>query len=236
MHMDPELLRLSFPNFMRNCRHVGIDPLREPVPITPAAHYTMGGVATDLDGRASVRGPVRRRRVRAHRRPRRQPAGEQLAAGGGDLRTARGGGSRGRAPPVTGSTLARERASGDAASSAWSTCVALLDSAAGVLRTGAGLNERAARAAVRRRLGDGRRCRRDGLDDLLRGARAARSAWARTRGSTSRRRSRSSASARGRSSPRRRSRPPSATTNATNPTTPQTRRRRYRPARWRPGR
>ncbi|MDQ6877448.1 MAG: FAD-binding protein [Candidatus Dormibacteraeota bacterium] len=55
-HMDPELLKLSFPNFLRNCRHAGIDPLREPVPITPAAHYTMGGVATDLDGRASVPG------------------------------------------------------------------------------------------------------------------------------------------------------------------------------------
>jgi L-aspartate oxidase len=56
MHLDPELLRVSFPNFMRNCRHVGIDPLRQPVPITPAAHYTMGGVATDLDGRASIDG------------------------------------------------------------------------------------------------------------------------------------------------------------------------------------
>lgn len=55
-HMDPELLRISFPNFMRNCRHAGIDPLREPVPIAPAAHYTMGGVSTDLDGRASVPG------------------------------------------------------------------------------------------------------------------------------------------------------------------------------------
>ncbi len=55
-HMDPELLRVSFPNFMRNCRHAGIDPLHEPVPIMPAAHYTMGGVSTDLDGRASVPG------------------------------------------------------------------------------------------------------------------------------------------------------------------------------------
>jgi L-aspartate oxidase len=55
-HMDPELLRHSFPNFMRNCRLAGIDPLRQPVPITPAAHYTMGGVATDLDGRASIAG------------------------------------------------------------------------------------------------------------------------------------------------------------------------------------
>jgi L-aspartate oxidase len=55
-HLDPELLRRSFPNFMRNCRSVGIDPLREAVPITPAAHYTMGGVATDLDGRSSIEG------------------------------------------------------------------------------------------------------------------------------------------------------------------------------------
>src|SRR4029077_11755340 len=55
-HMDPELLRLSFPNFMRNCRHAGIARAVEPVPITPAAHYTMGGVATDLDGRSSVPG------------------------------------------------------------------------------------------------------------------------------------------------------------------------------------
>jgi L-aspartate oxidase len=55
-HMDPELLRTSFPNFMRNCRRAGIDPVHQPVPIMPAAHYTMGGVATDLDGRASVPG------------------------------------------------------------------------------------------------------------------------------------------------------------------------------------
>ncbi len=55
-HLDPELLKLSFPNFMRNCRLAGIDPLREPVPISPAAHYTMGGVATDLDGHSSLPG------------------------------------------------------------------------------------------------------------------------------------------------------------------------------------
>jgi aspartate oxidase len=55
-HLDPAVLRRNFPNFMRNCRRVGIDPLREPVPIVPAAHYTMGGVATDLDGRSSLDG------------------------------------------------------------------------------------------------------------------------------------------------------------------------------------
>jgi len=56
VHLDPELLRHSFPNFIRSCRLVGIDPLRQPVPIAPAAHYTMGGVVTDLDGRSSVEG------------------------------------------------------------------------------------------------------------------------------------------------------------------------------------
>ena len=56
MHLDPGLLRHSFPNFMRNCRRAGIDPLREPVPVAPAAHYTMGGIVTDLDGRSSVEG------------------------------------------------------------------------------------------------------------------------------------------------------------------------------------
>ena len=56
MHLDPGLLRHSFPNFMRNCRRAGIDPFREPVPVAPAAHYTMGGIATDLEGRSSVEG------------------------------------------------------------------------------------------------------------------------------------------------------------------------------------
>ena len=56
VHLDPDLLRHSFPNFVRNCRLAGIDPLRHPVPIAPAAHYTMGGVVTDLDGRSSVDG------------------------------------------------------------------------------------------------------------------------------------------------------------------------------------
>jgi L-aspartate oxidase len=34
----------------------GIDPAREPLPVAPAAHYTMGGVATDLQGRSSLAG------------------------------------------------------------------------------------------------------------------------------------------------------------------------------------
>ncbi len=45
-----------FPNIAEALSEVGIDPSRETVPVAPAAHYTMGGVATDLDGRASLPG------------------------------------------------------------------------------------------------------------------------------------------------------------------------------------
>lgn len=45
-----------FPTVVRALRDAGIDPVRELVPVAPAAHYMMGGIATDLDGRASVPG------------------------------------------------------------------------------------------------------------------------------------------------------------------------------------
>ncbi len=45
-----------FPNIAEALTEVGLDPAREPVPVAPAAHYTMGGVATDLDGRSSLPG------------------------------------------------------------------------------------------------------------------------------------------------------------------------------------
>lgn len=45
-----------FPNIAEALSEVGIDPARETVPVAPAAHYTMGGVATDLDGRSSLPG------------------------------------------------------------------------------------------------------------------------------------------------------------------------------------
>ena len=38
------------------CRAAGIDPAREPIPVTPAAHYACGGVVTDVDGRTGVPG------------------------------------------------------------------------------------------------------------------------------------------------------------------------------------
>jgi L-aspartate oxidase len=45
-----------FPNIAEALAEVGIDPASETVPVAPAAHYTMGGVATDIEGRASVPG------------------------------------------------------------------------------------------------------------------------------------------------------------------------------------
>lgn len=49
---DPNM----FPSIRRSCRKHGFDLAREPIPITPAMHYCMGGIATDLHGRTSLRG------------------------------------------------------------------------------------------------------------------------------------------------------------------------------------
>lgn len=50
--VDPAL----FPNVVSTLRRSGIDPAHDLVPVAPAAHYTMGGIATDLDGRATLPG------------------------------------------------------------------------------------------------------------------------------------------------------------------------------------
>jgi L-aspartate oxidase len=51
-HVDPAL----FPNVVGALKRAGIDPEHELIPVAPAAHYMMGGIATDLHGRASVPG------------------------------------------------------------------------------------------------------------------------------------------------------------------------------------
>ena len=45
-----------FPNVFASLEEAGLSPETEPVPVAPAAHYTMGGIATDLDGRSSLAG------------------------------------------------------------------------------------------------------------------------------------------------------------------------------------
>ena len=45
-----------FPNIAAVLNEIGLDPTRDLLPVAPAAHYTMGGVASDLDGRSSLPG------------------------------------------------------------------------------------------------------------------------------------------------------------------------------------
>ena len=55
-HLDPEFVRGRFPTIAEACRQAGLDLATERIPVSPAAHYLMGGVATDLHGRTSVPG------------------------------------------------------------------------------------------------------------------------------------------------------------------------------------
>jgi L-aspartate oxidase len=54
--LGEETLLHRFPTITARCRQAGIDPVREPIPVAPAAHYASGGVRTDLWGRTSVPG------------------------------------------------------------------------------------------------------------------------------------------------------------------------------------
>lgn len=52
----PEQVRHRFPNIVQACRQWGIDVFKERVPVAPAAHYWMGGIACDLQNRTSIPG------------------------------------------------------------------------------------------------------------------------------------------------------------------------------------
>lgn len=51
-----EQIRYRFPNIIQVCQHWGIDVFHDPIPVAPAAHYWMGGIATDLSNRTSIPG------------------------------------------------------------------------------------------------------------------------------------------------------------------------------------
>jgi L-aspartate oxidase len=55
-HLDPARVHARFPEVAALCAAHGFDLARDPVPVTPAAHYGMGGVLTDLWGRTTVPG------------------------------------------------------------------------------------------------------------------------------------------------------------------------------------
>lgn len=55
-HLGEAFLKDHFPTIHARCLALGIDIAREPIPVVPAAHYTCGGVVTDLQGRTDVPG------------------------------------------------------------------------------------------------------------------------------------------------------------------------------------
>ena len=55
-HLDRSHLRQRFPEILNTCLLYNIDITRDLVPVSPAAHYTMGGVQTDVWGRTSIAG------------------------------------------------------------------------------------------------------------------------------------------------------------------------------------
>ena len=57
-HRDPDFILDHFPTIAARLAEpdIGIDITKEPIPVVPAAHYTCGGVMTDLDGRTDVEG------------------------------------------------------------------------------------------------------------------------------------------------------------------------------------
>ncbi|MYU24480.1 L-aspartate oxidase [Streptomyces sp. SID8352] len=55
-HFGAEMWEQRFPTILTACRAHGIDPVTEPVPVAPAAHYASGGVRTDSRGRTTVPG------------------------------------------------------------------------------------------------------------------------------------------------------------------------------------
>jgi L-aspartate oxidase len=55
-HKPAGFLAEHFPNIMARCLELGIDIARAPIPVVPAAHYTCGGIATDLRARTSIPG------------------------------------------------------------------------------------------------------------------------------------------------------------------------------------
>jgi L-aspartate oxidase len=55
-HQPKAFLLEHFPNIYARCLELGIDMATQPIPVVPAAHYTCGGVLTDLTGQSSVPG------------------------------------------------------------------------------------------------------------------------------------------------------------------------------------
>jgi L-aspartate oxidase len=54
-HLEKSVLQKRFPNITRICEENGIDISKDLIPVSPAAHYSMGGIKTNIEGKTSVR-------------------------------------------------------------------------------------------------------------------------------------------------------------------------------------
>ncbi|HEX8176771.1 MAG TPA: L-aspartate oxidase [Pyrinomonadaceae bacterium] len=54
--LSPSFARRRFPKIYQTCLHYGLDLTRDMLPVSPAAHYSMGGIRTDLYGRTTLQG------------------------------------------------------------------------------------------------------------------------------------------------------------------------------------
>lgn len=55
-HLRKLMLQKRFPNITRICEEHGIDISKDYIPVSPAAHYSMGGIKTNIQGKTSIRG------------------------------------------------------------------------------------------------------------------------------------------------------------------------------------
>lgn len=55
-HLDSDFVKKRFPTIYNECLKYGLDITKEPIPVSPAAHYTMGGIKTDINCKTNING------------------------------------------------------------------------------------------------------------------------------------------------------------------------------------
>jgi L-aspartate oxidase len=55
-HLDPAMIRQRFPGIDKVCRGFGLDITRDPIPVRPGAHYMVGGVTVEMQGKTTLPG------------------------------------------------------------------------------------------------------------------------------------------------------------------------------------